>query len=292
MLEQHLLRLAADRIGRGERPVIGLNAPVGAGKSTFARHLQQRFSAEGLALAVVSIDDAYLPWQRRLEAMAGNPFGVNRVPPGSHEPERLAAAISAWRRGARGDWLTLPRFDKTLRQGQGDRTADWQGPAQALVLEGWLVACEPLPPSAFGARESLRWPERAELSAEEWRWLPRWNRALSAYGPLWRQLTELVMLWPSRWDLPRRWRFQAEARQRSSGGGWMSAQQLDPLVRSSLCSLPPRLYQWPLVQRADLVRVLDGRRRSLWEGSGADAVRHLERMGGAQSSSPSSSDTG
>ena len=72
----------------------------------------------------------------------------------------------------------------------------------------------------------------------------------------------------------------------------MSAQQLDPLVRSSLCSLPPRLYQWPLVQRADLVRVLDGRRRSLWEGSGADAVRHLERMGGAQSSSPSSSDTG
>ena len=47
-------------------PVIGLNGPVGAGKSTLARQLQQRAAEADLKLAVASIDDAYLPWQARL----------------------------------------------------------------------------------------------------------------------------------------------------------------------------------------------------------------------------------
>jgi D-glycerate 3-kinase len=292
MLEEQLLRLTAGRIARGERPVIGLNGPVGAGKSTFSQRLQQCFAAEGLRLAVASIDDAYLPWQQRLEAMAGNPFGVNRVPPGSHEPERLVEAIAAWRGGLQGTVLRLPRFDKRLRQGQGDRTADWQGSAQALLLEGWLVGCEPVAALDIAACTNNDPPELKYLSTLERRWLPQWNHALEAYRPLWRQLDQLVMLWPVRWQLPRRWRFQAEARQRARGGGWMPPQQLESLVRSSLCSLPPPLYQRPLVQRADLVRVLDGRRRSLWEGSGAEAMGVLEAIDEAQASSPSSSATG
>jgi D-glycerate 3-kinase len=292
MLEEQLLRQTAERIARGERPVIGLNGPVGAGKSTLCKRLQQQFAAEGLQLAVASIDDAYLPWQRRMEAMAGNPFGVNRVPPGSHEPERLVEAIAAWRSGVAGDLLRLPRFDKTLRQGQGDRTADWQGSAQALLLEGWLVGCEPWPAMELAAYTSTCPPELECLRTIERRWLPHWNRALEAYGPLWRQLDQLVMLWPIRWQLPRRWRFQAEARQRAGGGGWMPPQELERLVRSSLCSLPPPLYQRPLLQRADLVRVLDGRRRSLWEGGGAGALGVLEELAEAQASSASSSATG
>jgi D-glycerate 3-kinase len=292
MLEEQLLRLTAGRIARGERPVIGLNGPVGAGKSTLSQRLQQRFAAEGLRLAVASIDDAYLPWQQRLEAMAGNPFGVNRVPPGSHEPERLVEAIAAWRGGLQGTVLRLPRFDKRLRQGQGDRTADWQGSAQALLLEGWLVGCEPVPALDIAACTNNHPPELGYLSPLERRWLPHWNRALEAYRPLWRQLDQLVMLWPVRWQLPRRWRFQAEARQRARGGGWMPPQELESLVRSSLCSLPPPLYQRPLVQRADLVRLLDGRRRSLWEGSGAEAMGVLEAIDETQASSPSSSATG
>jgi D-glycerate 3-kinase len=155
ILEEWLLQQAEERIARGQRPVLGLNGPVGAGKSTLARQLQQRFAAAGLQLAVASIDDAYLPWPQRQAALAGNPFGVSRVPPGSHDPQALVAALAAWRAPASEGVLALPRFDKTLRGGEGDRIAPEAAPAQALLLEGWLLGCQPLAPAALEAALQL-----------------------------------------------------------------------------------------------------------------------------------------
>ena len=213
--------------------------------------------------------------------MAGNPYGVTRVPPGSHEPEALLRGVRPWRHGV-DRILELPRFDKTLRDGHGDRVDPWRGRADALVLEGWMMACRPLPGLQLGT-EALQ----GRFRAAELRWLLRCNQALEAYLPLWQELDQLVMLWPSDWRWPRRWRFQAEARQRRSGGGWMPAAELNRLVTATLGSLPPDLYQRPVLARANSVRVLDQRRRCVWEGSGEAA---LERW--AQPCSVSSSATG
>lgn len=283
-LEDALLAWCHEQTRSGRRPVIGLNGPVGAGKSTLARTLQQRFAAAGLQLAVASIDDAYLPWQERLAAMAGNPFGVKRVPPGSHDPEALLAGVRPWRSGTSGT-LALPRFDKTLRDGQGDRIAPWCGDADVLLLEGWMLGCRPLPEPQLSSRDFDLLKPR--FDASELAWLLRCNRALEAYQPLWRELDQLLVLWPSNWQWPRRWRFQAEAQQRRRGGGWMPAVELERLVQATLRSLPAELYQRPVLAQANLVRVLDGRRRCLWEGSGEAA---LERWG--QPCSVSSSATG
>jgi len=256
---------------QGQRPVIGLNGPVGAGKSTLARRMAQQAAERGLRLAVASIDDAYLPWQPRLQAMAGNPFGVDRVPPGSHEPGLLVDAIDQWRRQSDG-LLRLPRFDKRLIQGAGDRSGFSQEAADGLLLEGWLIGCRPVGDqqikAATGSAPSLAgspW-----LSSHEWAWLPHWDRALEAYQPLWQQLNGLWLLWPIDWRLPRRWRFQAEAQQRRQGGGWLSGTRIDQLVRSSLASLPPELYQQPLLAGADQLLLLDRRRRCLWQGPGQE----------------------
>jgi D-glycerate 3-kinase len=292
-LESWILAELSGRVSRAERPFIGLNGPVGAGKTTLARRLQEVCAEAGLRLAVVSIDDAYLPWQERQRAMAGNPFGVSRVPPGSHEPQRLLDSLQQWRaQPAEGPGeLVLPRFDKTLRDGDGDRVADWYGEADALLLEGWLVGCRCLDALAWEAGlENGRGLE--SLSALERQWLPHWNQQLAAYQPLWDQLDLQLVLWPARWELPRRWRLQAEARQRKRGGGWMAPAALNALVRASVCSLPPWLYQQPVVQLADWVRVLDGQRRSLEEGSGAGILQRIEGAGEDQASSPSSSATG
>lgn len=270
-LEALLLAHCRSRLAAGQRPVLGLNGPVGAGKSTLAQALQQRFAREGLRLAVASIDDAYLPLEPRRRAMAGNPFGVSRVPPGSHDPEALAAPIRRWR-GADSPQLSLPRFDKTLQGGQGDPSAPWRGAADALLLEGWLLGCRPLDGDTLEAQ--LRDPSGplAPLSADQRQWLRRCNRHLEAYGPLWGQLDQLVVLWPGDWRWPRRWRFQAEARQRRRGGAWLTPQQLEGLVQASLLSCPPELYQRPLLQRAAWVRLLDRRRRVQWEGGGGAAL--------------------
>ena len=265
-LEALLLAHCRGRLAAGVRPVMGLNGPVGAGKTTLCQGLQRSFAAAGIRLAVASIDDAYLPLALRRQAMAGNPYGVLRVPPGSHDPDALLQPIRAWRAAA-DTTLTLPRFDKTLQGGQGDRTSPWRGPADALLLEGWMLGCRPLPPPLLAQQLQDLGPWGG-LSAAQRGWVQRCNGALAAYGPLWGELDQLLVLWPKHWRLPRRWRFQAEARQRRRGGAWLRPAQLQALVDASLLSLPAAIYQRPLLHRAAWVRLLDGRRRLVWEGSG------------------------
>ena len=268
-LLKRLRLLAAD----GRRPLLLMNAPVGAGKTTLSGLLRRLAPEHGLRLAVASIDDAYLPWQERLEAMAANPFGVTRVPPGSHDPQLLCRVIDRWRNG---EPLEIPRFDKTLRNGQGDRAAGVRLQADALLLEGWLLGCEPLGSAleaALARQEDQELPAALELRPLERAWLPRWDQALEAYQPLWARSDGLWLLRPQRWGLPRRWRFQAEARQRRRGGASLSAAALDQLVRASLCSLPPQLYQDPLLQRAEVAALIDGRRRLVGVQGGDQLVR-------------------
>lgn len=245
---QPLLAHLADLQNRPDqqRPVLLLNGPVGAGKSTLVRQLASLAPAQGLRLAVGSIDDAYLPLPERLNHLEGNPFGVTRVPPGSHDVDLLVDRIEAWRGGSS---LRLPRFDKTLAAGQGDRCGDSEETADALVLEGWLMGCRPLGQDALatGLARLQDW----DLSEAERNWLPRWDRELERYQPLWRIADGLWVLRPRSWGLARRWRFQAEARQRRAGGAWLAPEELERLVRSSLHSLPPPLYQDPLVAGFD-----------------------------------------
>ena len=242
---------------QGLRPAIGLNAPVGAGKSSLCRLLAGLAQGQGLRLAVASIDDLYLPWTPRIRAMAGNPFAVTRVPPGSHDAPLLQRCLADWRAGGE---LCLPRFDKTLRDGEGDRSGEERMEADALLLEGWLIGCRPLGP-ALGELDPGALDLQVPLAGAELAWLPRWDRELVAYQPAWAQLDELWLLRPQHWTLPRRWRFQAEARQRRASGVGLAPAALQQLVRASLCSLPPELYIEPLTQEAATVGVLDGRRR-------------------------------
>lgn len=262
-----LLADASHRLQQQRRRLlIGLNGPVGAGKSTLARQLLQLAPRFGLRLAVASIDDVYLPLAERRRQLAGNPFGVSRVPPGSHDLPLLAEAIARWQQG---QTLRLPRFNKTLAGGEGEREGWSEHDADVLVLEGWLVGCRALPEPSLEAALEAAAAARAGASAQEgggasstdrtaqaWltptplerAWMPRWNRNLRSYGELWDQLDGLWILRPTRWTLPRRWRAQAEARQRRAGGGWLKAAELEALVRASLLSLPPQLYQDPLLK--------------------------------------------
>lgn len=229
------------------RPLLALNGPVGAGKTSLGRALERLAALGGLRLTVASIDDLYLPAAERRSRLAGNPFGVNRVPPGSHDLPLLLEALGAWRAGGE---LRLPRFDKTLAGGEGERNGWRQEPAEALVIEGWLMGCRALGPEALGERMGSG-AGLEELNELERRWLPDWDRHLAAYDALWAACDGLWLLRPERWSLPRRWRFQAEARQRRAGGGWLDGSQLDGLVRATLHSLPPALYQDPMLDPQD-----------------------------------------
>jgi D-glycerate 3-kinase len=275
----------------GSRPLMLLNGPVGAGKSTLGRLLESLAPLAGLRLAVASIDDLYLPLARRRAVLAGNPFGVSRVPPGSHDLPLLLERLASWRASG---LLELPRFDKRLRDGEGERAGELLRPADALVVEGWLMGCRPLEDDALVpliAEEVEITDGRTGLTPQERLWLPRWNRELGSYRPLWRQAAGLWLLRPRHWGLPYRWRLQAEARQRRSGGGWMPAAEVTAMVRATLASLPPALYQDPLVDLGVLlspgeaevpllgVVELDGRRRCRRHGTQPSASSASSAIG-------------
>jgi D-glycerate 3-kinase len=284
-------------------PVLALNGPVGAGKSTLASVLATLAPLAGLRLAVASIDDLYLPWRQRRERLAGNPFGVWRVPPGSHDVPLLLRCLADWRRSGQ---LRLPRFDKTLAAGQGGPSGWVETPADAVLIEGWLMGCRPLgserlngilsQPAEVGGPGPLESP--FTLTEAERQWLPHWDRELAGYVPLWQACDGLWVVRPLSWNLPLRWRFQAEGRQRRRGGAWLPPEEVRRLVRASLASLPARLYQDPLVGpimpsqqgmgarslTPDLplegVVLLDGRRRCLKaEGSQLSAFSASSEIG-------------
>lgn len=245
------------------RPVVAITAPVGAGKSTLANQLKALAGAMGVSLAVASIDDAYRSWPEREQRLAGNPFGVTRVPPGSHDPALLLQAIQRWQAG---EALQLPRFDKTRCGGLGDRSGFTTVPADALLLEGWLVGYEPVGASALASW--LAGPAHAmgaavPLSPLERAWLPRWDQELAAYQELWNRCDSFWLLQPNQWSSVLRWRLQAEARQRRQSGGSLEATAVVSLVRASLASLPPDLYQNRLLAKARAVAILGSRRQCL-----------------------------
>jgi D-glycerate 3-kinase len=251
--------------GEGSPLLIGLNGPVGAGKTTLGQTLERLAPSFGLRLAVVSIDDAYLPYEQRLQRLAGNPFGVSRVPPGSHDLPLLLECLRRWRSG---EPLQLPRFDKRLRAGLGDR-AGWRRfeAVDVLVLEGWLVGCRALGESALSrAMAQPLQPWSRPLSAAELAWLPRWDRELQAYQPLWDQLDGLWLLRPKCWN------------QRRCSGQALQAVEVAAMAQATLASLPPEIYQEPLAKSmpgcsdAQALIRLDGQRRCIWSGPAEEAV--------------------
>ena len=88
----------ADRIGvlaaEARRPFfVGLCGAQGSGKSTVAAVIAHRLRTQDLQVAVLSIDDVYLPREARLDlARRVHPLLTTRGPPGTHDLE-LAGAV-------------------------------------------------------------------------------------------------------------------------------------------------------------------------------------------------------
>ena len=91
-----------------------------------------------LSIQVVSLDDFYFEAERLDAAMRGNPWGVPRALPGSHDLPLLQDCLQRWRQ--REDVL-VPCFDKAKRQGRGDRSGWRRCNADLLIFEGWFVGC-------------------------------------------------------------------------------------------------------------------------------------------------------
>lgn len=244
---------AALAVSRRVPLVVGLCGAQGSGKSTLVAHLAARLEAEGIRVAVLSLDDLYLTRaERRVLAETVHPLFATRGVPGTHD---VALGLDLLAALERGEAAPLPRFDKA----EDDRAPQDSWPlapvaTQVLLFEGWCLGARPQgdvgqPVNALEAGED---PDGV--------WRRHANAALAGdYHRLFARIDLLVLLAAPGWEVVARWREQQEAELRASGGpAVMSLAEVLRFIQHY-----ERLTRWILEEmpaRADLtVRLGEGR---------------------------------
>jgi D-glycerate 3-kinase len=256
----------ADRIAAvamGPAFVVGICGPQGSGKSTTVRVVAALLEARGLKVAVLSLDDLYLPRADR-EALARDihPLLRTRGVPGTHDVALGLAVLD----GLAGEGETaLPRFDKA----SDDRAPvdAWPlvaGPVDVVLFEGWCVGARP------EAAEALRKPVNA-LEGErdpDGVWRAYVNAALAGpYRALFARLDLLVLFTAPDFETVLAWRQEQEAKLRcrlaeteQGAARAMSDDEVAVFVQHYERLTRHIAREMPV--RADLVVALDADRRS------------------------------
>jgi D-glycerate 3-kinase len=252
-MSENLRETLARRIGQrlaagGRRPlVVGISGAQGSGKSTLASDLVADLSGQGMAAAVLSLDDLYLTREERARlASRVHPLLATRGVPGTHDLSLAFAAIAALERG---EAARLPRFDKARDERRPAQ--DWDhAPAgtQVLLLEGWCLGAAPQEPAALA--DPVNALERDE--DPDLRWRSFVNRALERdYRILFARVDLTVLLAAPGFEAVFGWRRQQERelaeRTGGTGDGLMNDAALDRfiahyerLTRHILAELPGR----------------------------------------------------
>lgn len=256
------LARAAFAASRRRPFVIGLCGAQGSGKSTVSEGLKERLEVSGLNVALLSIDDLYLPREAR-EALAArvHPLLRTRGVPGTHDVALGEEAITAC---GREGMAALPRFSKEddTRRPEGE-WAQIEGPVDIVLLEGWCVGAVPQDPAALV--EPVNALERDEDRDGTWR---RWvnERLAGDYQRLFGRIDYLLLLAAPGFGVVSAWRREQEHRLRAvlAAEGRGMAATLDDAGVERFIQHYQRITEHILIEmtgRADLCIALDADRR-------------------------------
>jgi D-glycerate 3-kinase len=254
-------RIAA--VAMGPAFVVGICGPQGSGKSTTVGVLAALLEARGLKVAVLSLDDLYLPRADR-EALARDvhPLLRTRGVPGTHDVALGLAVLD----GLAGEGETaLPRFDKASDDRAPAET--WPvvaGPVDVVLFEGWCVGARPEPPEALAAPVNALERERDPDGV----WRAYVNAALAGpYRALFARLDLLVLFTAPDFETVLAWRREQETklRRRLAEAGQGAERAMSDEEVAVFIQHYERLSRHiarEMPARADLVLALDADRRS------------------------------
>lgn len=237
------MQLAGRRKTLGRVLVQGILGAQGTGKTTLAAATQLILRHLGLAAIGLSIDDLYKTLAERQQLQRADPRLLWRGPPGTHDVRLGIQLLDRLRQpDGQGPFL-IPRFDKSLHQGAGDRTEPERVEAVDVVLfEGWLVGVRPVEDRAFDH------PPPPIVTPEDRQFARDMNQRLHHYLPLWERLDRLIVLHPVDYRLSKRWRWEAEQKMMAAGKSGMDKEEIDRFVEYFWRSLHPDLFVAPLIQ--------------------------------------------
>lgn len=190
----------------GEPLVIGICGTQASGKSTACAQVAAHFEAQGLRVAVLSLDDLYLGRAARAKLAADiHPLFATRGPPGTHD---VALGLDVFAKLKAGEPAHLPRFAKG--HDEPHPRSEWpliEGRCDVILFEGWCVGARPQ------VAALLADPVNALEAEDDSQGI--WRRAINAHlgGPtadLFEVIDKLIYLKPPSFDIVYKWRCEQE----------------------------------------------------------------------------------
>lgn len=243
------MQLAEARKQLGRTLIKGILGGQGTGKSTLAAALRLILRHLGYSSLCVSIDDLYKTFEERQLLQQQDPRLIWRGPPGTHDVQLGIDLLDRCLQSSSKEPISVPRFDKSARNGAGDRAAEPETfeRADIVLFEGWFVGVRPVAEKMFDN------PPPPIITPEDKLFARDINEKLKEYLPLWEKLDGLLVLYPVDYRISKQWRKEAEQKMKASGKSGMSDAEIDRFVEYFWRSLHPELFITPLVNNRDLV---------------------------------------
>ncbi|BAZ41095.1 hypothetical protein NIES4101_70570 [Calothrix sp. NIES-4101] len=251
--QQLALQMAEQHQNLGRPLIQGILGGQGTGKTTLARGVSSILGEMGYHAACLSLDDLYKTYRDRMFLQQQDPRLIWRGPPGTHDINLGLNVLDQIRNSQANSQtpVSIPRFDKSLHNGAGDRTKPETIPhVDILLFEGWFVGVRPIEDAAFN---HLPPPI---ITALDKAFACDMNQQLNEYLPLWERLDHLILLYPQDYRYSVQWRKQAEHDMKASGKRGMTDMQIEEFVNYFWRALHPELFLKPLVNSSTYVNLV------------------------------------
>jgi len=216
------------------RKIIGISALPGTGKTTLGKWLEAISLKLNFKIAVISIDDFYLPSDEMKQAIMNNPWNVSRGFPGSHSTKLMHEKLLNWKFNGQ---LNVPVFDKSLRNGLGDRSHWRSDNPDLLVIEGWFLGIEPSSDD-FNNKNILS----AGLSPQESSYRYKIQKNLCKYLDVWNLVDNIWHLKPLKFDYMNTWKIKQEKEMFLLKGKALQDENLSNFLRMLNVSIPHKSF--------------------------------------------------
>ena len=219
-----------------DRKIIGLSALPGTGKTTLGKWLEAIALNLDFKIAVISIDDFYLPSNEMKLAINNNPWNVSRGFPGSHSVKLMHEKLLNWKKTGE---LNVPVFDKSLRNGLGDRSHWRIDDPDVLILEGWFLGIQPL-----DVDFNIRLENSVELTSHELAYRLKIQKNLKEYLKVWSLIDKIWHLKPLEFQYMNMWKSNQEKEMFQQKGNALKDKNLINFLRMLNVSIPHKSFDF------------------------------------------------
>ena len=217
-----------------DRKIIGISALPGTGKTTLGKWLEAISLKLNFKIAVISIDDFYLPSDEMKLAIKDNPWNVSRGFPGSHSVKLMYEKLFNWKKYGE---LSVPVFDKSLRNGLGDRSHWRLDNPDLLIIEGWFLGIEP-----FSSDVNFQEINSAGLSSDESFYRFNIQNNLDKYLDVWNLIDKIWHLKPLKFEYMNMWKTNQEKEMFLQKGNALQDKKLSNFLRMLNVSIPHKSF--------------------------------------------------